>query len=103
MGNMKIKAKINGDMLNVKLMVKHEMLTYNQAKSKGKEANFITRLTAKVGDQILYDASLSQFISKDPLLKFKVKAEGIKAGDELEITWIDLLGQSVTERKQIKG
>ena len=100
MGNMKIKAKLKGDVVGVKALAKHDMLTYDQAKKKGKEANFITHITAKVGDKVVYDVSTSQFWSKNPQFKFKFK--GAKKGDELTITWTDLSGKTVTESKKIK-
>jgi len=100
MGNMKIKAKLKNDVVGVKVMAKHDMLTYDQAKKKGKEANFITHITAKVGDRVVYDVSTSQFWSKNPQWKFKFK--GAKKGDMLDITWTDLSGKSVTESKKIK-
>ena len=100
MGNMKIKAKVKGDVIAVKVMAKHDMLTYDQAKKKGKEANFITHITAKVGDKVVYDVSTSQFWSKNPQWKFKFK--GAAKGDEVAITWTDLSGKSVTESKKIK-
>ena len=100
MGNMKIKAKLKGDVVGVKALAKHDMLTYDQAKKKGKEANFITHITAKVGDRVVYDVSTSQFWSKNPQFKFKFK--GAKKGDELTITWTDLSGKTVTESKKIK-
>jgi sulfur-oxidizing protein SoxZ len=100
MGNMKIKAKLKGDVIGVKAMAKHDMLTYDQAKKKGKEANFITHITAKVGDKVVYDVSTSQFWSKNPQWKFKFK--GAAKGDKVDITWTDLSGKSVTESKKIK-
>jgi len=100
MGNMKIKAKEKNGIVKAKVMVKHEMLTYNMAKKKGKEANFITYITGKVGDKTVFEASTSQFLSKNPLFKFKFK--GAKKGDELTMTWVDLKGNSVTESKKIK-
>jgi sulfur-oxidizing protein SoxZ len=100
MGNMKIKAKEKNGIVKAKVMVKHEMLTYNMAKKKGKEANFITYITGKVGDKVVFEASTSQFLSKNPLFKFKFK--GAKKGDELTMSWIDLKGNSVTESKKIK-
>lgn len=100
MANMKIKAKIKGDVVSAKAMAKHDMITYDQAKAKGVEANFITHITAKVGDKVVYDVSTSQFWSKDPQFKFKFK--GAAKGDKLDITWTDLSGKTVTEGKKIK-
>ncbi|HHD82335.1 MAG TPA: thiosulfate oxidation carrier complex protein SoxZ [Campylobacterales bacterium] len=100
--NMKIKAKLKGDVLACKVQARHAMMTYNVAKEKGVEANFITHMIAKVGDRVVMEVSTSQFLSKDPILKFKAKAAGIKAGDEMEVTWTDKSGKSVTESKKVK-
>ncbi len=102
MANMKIKAKIKGDTLKCKLQAKHEMMTYNAAKAKGIEANFITSIIAKVGDRIVLDVSTSQFLSKNPILKFQAKVADIKKGDEMEVTWKDKSGKTVTESKKVK-
>ncbi len=100
MGNMKIKAKLKGDVVGVKVLAKHDMTTYDQAKKKGIEANFITHISAKVKGKEVYDVSTSQFLSKNPQFKFSFK--GAVAGDDLEITWVDLKGETVTESKKIK-
>ena len=102
MGNMKIKAKLKGDEVRVKVLVKHPMLTYDQAKKKGTDANFITHISSRVGDRVVFDASTSQFFSKNPLFKYRFKADGVKAGDELTVSWTDLSGKTVTEKKEIK-
>ncbi|PHS34705.1 MAG: thiosulfate oxidation carrier complex protein SoxZ [Sulfurovum sp.] len=100
MANMKIKAKLKGDIVNVKVMAKHNMLTYDQAKKKGVDANFITHFSAKVGDKVVYDVSTSQFLSKNPMFKFKFR--GAAKGEKVVITWVDLKGNTVTEEKKIK-
>lgn len=102
MANMKIKAKIKGDVLKCKVQATHEMMTYNAAKAKGVEANFITHMSAKVGDKTVLDVSTSQFLSKNPILKFQAKANGIKKGDKIEVTWTDKSGKTVTESKKVK-
>lgn len=100
MGNMKIKAKLKKDVVQVKVMAKHDMLTYDQAKKKGVDANFITHITAKANGKVVYDVSTSQFWSKNPQFKFSFK--GAAKGDKIEITWTDLKGNTVTEDKKIK-
>lgn len=100
MKNMKIKAKIKNGIANAKVLVKHEMLTYDQAKKKGVEANFITHMSAKVNNKVVFDISTSQFLSKDPQFKFSFK--GASKGDLIEITWVDLSGNTITESKKIK-
>jgi sulfur-oxidizing protein SoxZ len=100
---MKIKAKVKGDTLKCKVQAKHIMLPYDAAKKKGVDANFIIQITAKVGDRVVYEASTSQFLSKNPIFKFEAKSEGLKKGDKLEMSWTDLSGKTVTEDKKIKG
>jgi sulfur-oxidizing protein SoxZ len=103
MANMKIKAKAKGDTLKCKVQAKHIMLPYNAAKKKGVDANFIVHISGKAGDRVVFDASTSQFLSKNPIFKFEATAEGLKKGDKLEMTWTDLSGKTVTESKKIKG
>ncbi len=100
---MRIKAKIKGDIINVKALAKHEMTTYDQAarRTGDKEnANFITRLTASINGELVYEVSTSQFLSTNPIFKFQFK--GASAGDTLKITWIDRKGNTVTDSTEIK-
>ncbi len=97
---MKLKAKVKGDYVQVKAMLKHPMLTYDQAKKKGKEANFITHVTGKANDKVVFDLSSSQFFSKNPLIKFKFK--GAKKGDKFELSWVDLKGNTKSKKVKIK-
>jgi len=96
---MKIKAKVKGDVVKAKVGITHEMLTYDQAKKKGKEPNFITHITGTVNDKVVYDASTSQFLSKNPLLKFEFKSTAAKKGDVLKIVYTDLKGTYYDEKK----
>ncbi len=97
---MRIKAKEKEGITTAKVMAKHPMMSNVEAKKKGKEANFITYVIAKVGDEVVYEASTSQFLSKNPYLKFKFKGEN--KGKELIITWTDLSGKTKTDKKKIK-
>ena len=96
---MKIKAKEKKGIVKAKVSISHDMLTYDQAKKKGKEVNFITHITGTVGDKVVYDASTSQFLSKNPLIKFQFKG---KKGDELKITYTELKGGKFFASKKIK-
>jgi len=97
---MRIKAKEKAGVTTVKVMAKHPMMSYAEAKKKGKKANFITYVAAKVGDEVVYEASVSQFLSKNPYLKFKFKGEN--KGKKVAITWTDLSGATKTGKKKIK-
>ncbi len=95
----KIKAKSKKGIVTAKVMAKHAMLSYDEAAKKKKAANFITYMVAKVGGTIVYEASTSQFLSKNPFVKFKFKGN---KGDKLTFEWKDLSGATRSDTKKIK-
>lgn len=96
----RIKAKEKKGVTTAKVMAKHAMMSYDEAKKKKKKANFITSMVATVDGAIVYEASTSQFLSKNPFVKFKFK--GANKGKELVFTWTDLSGATRTDKKKIK-
>ena len=100
----RIKAKLRNGIVTVKAMARHEMLSYQEAENAGKEVNFITHLMSTVNGKTVYEVSSSQFLSKNPYIKFKFKADayGVKKGDKVEITWVDLKGNKDTGSRGIK-
>lgn len=100
---MKIKAKLKNGVVEVKAMAKHEMMTYDVAQKKTGDrnnANYITHIDAKVNGKVVWEASTSQFLSKNPIFGFAFK--GAKKGDEIVMTWVDLKGNTVTGKEKIK-
>lgn len=100
----KVKAKLKNGVVSVKSLSKHDMTTYNMMEKKTgnrEDANFITHVTAKVGDKVVYDASTSQFLSKNPILKFKFKGD-FKKGDKIVMNWVDRKGNSDKGKGKIK-
>ena len=97
---MKIKAKAKKGITEVKAMAKHPMLSYDEAKRKKTEANFITHMVATVGGATVFEMSSSQFLSANPYIKFSF--HGGAAGEEITVKWVDLLGKSKTTTKKIK-
>lgn len=100
----RIKAKLKKGVVTVKALANHAMLSYQEAAKAKKEVNFITYIVGKVNGTIVYEVSTSQFLSKNPYLKFKFNAEavGVKKGDKIEITWVDLTGVTQTSTGKIK-
>jgi len=96
---MKVKAKEKDGIVKAKVLAKHQNIGAEEGLKKKKEANFITSVIAKVGDSIVYEMNGSGFMSKNPLYKFKFKG---KKGDELEVTWTDLKGETKTKKAKIK-
>ena len=99
-GTTKIKAKLKDGIVEVKALATHPMLSYQEAERAKKEVNFITYVIAKVGDKVVFEASTSQFLSKDPYIKFSFK--GANVGDTIELTWKDLKGNTDVSTEVIK-
>jgi sulfur-oxidizing protein SoxZ len=102
---MKVKAKLKKGIVNVKAMAKHEMITYNMAEKKlgdRDKANFITHITATCNGETVLDMSTSQFLSKNPIIKFKFKGDICKKGDKLYMTWVDRSGKTGKGKGKIK-
>ena len=81
------------------------MMTYDMAEKKTgsrDNANFITHVSGTVNGKTVFDMSSSQFLSKNPIFKFSFKGIGA-AGDKLEMTWVDLKGNTVTSDTKIAG
>jgi len=101
----RIKAKEKKGVVKVTSMLKHDMLSNQEAASASKkagktiEANFITYVVAKVANEVVYEASTSQFMSKNPVIKFRFNG---KKGDELTIAWVDLKGNTDSKTQKIK-
>jgi sulfur-oxidizing protein SoxZ len=96
----RMKAKEKKGVTTVKLLAKHEMLSYAVAKSKKKEANFIISMIAKVDGNTVYEVSTTQFLSKNPFMQFSFTGEN--KGKMLEFTWTDLKGNTQTDKVKIK-
>jgi len=99
---MRIKAKLKKGKVTVKAMAKHPMMSYQEAERAKKKANFITYMVGKINGKVVYEVSTSQFLSKNPYVKFYIPGEGINKGDKLEITWNDLSGTTKISKGKIK-
>ena len=95
----RIKAKAKKGIVTVQAMAKHPMISGVEAKKLGKKKNFITHMQAEVNGKIVYEVSTSQFLSKNPYIKFKYKGE---KGDKITISWVDLLGNKQVSKGKVK-
>ena len=99
MAKTRIKAKEKKGIVTVKAMAKHPMLSGVEAKKAGKEMNFITHLKAEANGKVVFEVSMSQFLSKDPYIAFEYAG---KKGDELTISWVDLSGKTQSDTAKVK-
>lgn len=91
---MKIRATMEGDAANIKVLMNHVMETGQRKDAKTGQlipAHFIQTVSAQVNGKPVLEAQWSQAVSKNPFLGFKVK--GAKAGDKVTVSWADNKGE----------
>ena len=88
----KIRAQIQGDVTEVRILMQHPMETGQRKDDKGQTlpAQFIQSFTVSLNGKPIIDGQLNTSISKNPLFTFK--ARGVKSGDKLAVTWVDNTG-----------
>ena len=100
---MKIRATLQGDVADVRVLMAHPMETGQRKDAAGKlvPLHFIQTITAQLNGRTVFTADVSQAVSRNPVFAFKVK--GAKAGDKLSITWQDNTGDKRTEEVVIRA
>lgn len=98
---MKIRATLQGDVADVRVLMAHPMETGQRKDASGNvvPVHFIQTITAQLNGKTVFAADVSQAISRNPVFAFKVK--GAKAGDKLVITWTDNKGEKRTDEVAI--
>lgn len=99
----KAKAKLSGDIVSVKVLMKHPMETGQRVDSKTGEKippHHINELTCSWNGEAIFNANLGPAVSKNPYLAFKVK--GPKAGDVLQLSSVDNKGETDSGEVTIK-
>ena len=98
---MRIRAKVEGDVADVRVLMSHEMETGQRKGSDGQlvPAWFIQDVTAALNGKTVMTAQWGPAVSKNPYMQFKVK--GAKAGDKITVTWKDNKGESRTDEAAI--
>ena len=100
---MKIRATLQGDVADVRVLMAHPMETGQRKDAAGKivPLHFIQTITAQLNGKTVFSADVSQAVSRNPVFAFKVK--GAKAGDKLSITWQDNTGDKRTDEIVIRA
>lgn len=95
--NMKIRAQLKGRITEVKLLMSHPMETGRRKNDAGEvvSAHFVQQVTAMLNDKIVLESQWGTGISKNPYLTFRLK--NAQLGDKVTITWVDNLGETVTQ------
>ncbi len=92
--NMKMRAKLTGEVAEVKVIISHPMETGRKKDDFGVliPAHFIQLVTATINDKLVLEMQWGTGISKNPYLTFYVK--GAKVADKIVVTWFDNLGKT---------
>jgi sulfur-oxidizing protein SoxZ len=100
---MKIRATLQGDVADVRVLMAHPMETGQRKGPDGKVVplHFIQTISAQLNGKTVFTADVSQAVSRNPVFAFKVK--GAKAGDKLSVTWQDNKGEKRTDEVVIKS
>jgi sulfur-oxidizing protein SoxZ len=92
--NMRMSAKLKGDITEVKMVINHPMETGRKKDDFGVliPAHFIQQLLVTLNGKSVCEAQWGTGIAKNPYLTFRLK--GAKLGDKLETQWLDNLGET---------
>ena len=81
------------DTAEVRVLMVHPMETGQRKDSTGAviPLHFIQEVQVRVNGKVALEGQISQAVSRNPVFSFRVK--GAKAGDKLEISWLDNRGE----------
>lgn len=101
--SIRARAQMKGDVTTVKALITHPMETgLRKDKKTGKAipAHFIQEVTCKHNGAVVMTAQWGPAVSKNPYLSFQFS--GAKAGDNIDIAWVDNTGKSDSASAQVK-
>jgi sulfur-oxidizing protein SoxZ len=89
---MKVRTVLKGDVAEVRVLMVHPMETGQRKDASGNllAQHFIQEVSVKVNGKTALEGQISQAVSRNPVFSFRLK--GVKAGDKLEIAWLDNKG-----------
>jgi sulfur-oxidizing protein SoxZ len=98
---MKIRAVLQGDMADIRILMMHPMETGQRKDAKGEivPLHFIRSVSVTHNGKPVLDAQWSQGVSRNPFLGLRVK--GAKAGDKIGVTWVDNKGDKRTDEATV--
>jgi sulfur-oxidizing protein SoxZ len=90
---MKIRATMKGDIAELRVLMVHPMETGQRKDTDGKlvPMHFIQEMSVRVNGKVALEGQISQAVSRNPVFSFRLK--GVKAGDKLQIAWLDNRGE----------
>ena len=98
---MRIRAVAKDGIVNVKVLMSHEMETGQRKDGSGNlvPAHFIQNVTAIHNGKTVLSAQWGPAVSKNPFLEFNFN--GGQKGDKIAVTWEDNKGETRTDETTI--
>jgi sulfur-oxidizing protein SoxZ len=98
---MRIRATSKDGVVNVKVLMSHEMETGQRKDAAGKlvPAHYIQSVSATWKGKLVLSAQWGPAVSKNPFIEFNFK--GGQKGDKIELTWTDNKGDKRTDEATI--
>jgi sulfur-oxidizing protein SoxZ len=92
----RIRASEEKGIVNVKILMKHEMESGQRKDSSGKiiPAWYIKSVNVKSQGKDIFNADFGSAVSKDPFVNFKYRGS---KGDKLAVSWVDTRGEKRTD------
>lgn len=98
---MKIRAKMEGDVADIRVLMSHPMETGQRKDNAGNlvPAHFIQAVIVEINGKKVIQGQTGTSVSRNPVFGFKVK--GAKVGDKVTITWFDNKGEKRTDESTV--
>jgi len=98
---MRIRAVARDGVVNVKVLMAHEMESGQRKDASGKlvPPHFIRNVTVTHQGKVVLSAQWGPAVAKNPFLEFTFR--GGRKGDKIVITWEDNKGESRTDESTI--
>lgn len=93
----RIRARFEGDRLELRTQLTHPMETGQRKDTSGRllPAHFIQQIRIMLNGTLVIEADCGPGLSANPNLAFRLR--GAKVGDLLQVSWHDNRGQSSSE------
>ena len=99
----KIRAQVQGEIADIRILLQHPMETGQRKDEKGQTipVHFIQTFAVTLNGAALIDGQLNTSVSRNPLFAFR--ARGVKPGDKLGVSWVDSKGERRSDEAVVAG
>lgn len=98
---MRIRATLTGEIVDVKILMAHEMETGQRKDADGNivPAHYIVSVSATCNGRTVLTAQWGPSVAKNPFLSFRFR--NAAKGDKLTVNWTDTAGETRTDEVTI--